>query len=110
MHQADMAPGAWEAKAKRHPCCRPGYRGELCSLYEALVSRRELFSRDGCLNSDGRRLLETLLRLLLEERPEYRRLVRRVRRSPCLEELARLAGLSFYACDPLEPAAWLRTL
>ena len=94
-------------KEKRHPCCRPGYRGELCSLYEALVSRRSLYDRNGCLNSDGRRLLETLLRLLLEEHGEHRRLAHRARRSPCTEELEKLGLLSFYSCS-LDGVAWWR--
>ena len=90
-------------------CCRRGYRRELCEIYEALTSRRELWSKDLYLNSDGRRLFEVLLRLLLEEHPEHRRLVARARREPSWRMLARLAELSFYHCPPPETPPWLQT-
>jgi len=91
----------------RGGCCRRGYRRELCEIYEALASRRELWDKGLHLNSDGRRLLEVLARLLLEEHPEHRRLVARARREPSWERLRRLAGLSFYRCPTPEAPPWL---
>ncbi len=53
------------------------------------------------LNSDGRRLLEVLVRMLLDEAPWLRRLVYIVRREPTLDKILRL-GEEFYACDPYQ--------
>jgi hypothetical protein len=93
--------------ARGRGCCRPGYRGELCGLFEALVSRRELWGKDLFLNSDGRRLFERLVSLLLREHPEHRRLVARARREPSWGNVARLAMLSFYDCSVPEAPPWL---
>lgn len=87
-------------------CCRPGYRRDLCSLYEALTRDPSLWDKRLLLNSDGRRLFESLARLLLEEHPEHRRLVHRARREPTWENIARMAVLSFYACAAPRPP-WL---
>ena len=89
-------------------CCRSGYRGELCSLYEALVQRPWLWDKNLVLNSDGRRLLESLLRMLLREHPEHRRLAREARRDPTWDNIARLASLSFYRCPVEDSPPWLR--
>ena len=79
-------------------CCRGGYSSSVCEAFEALMEPR-FFDKDGCVNSDGRRLLERLLRMLLEEEPGLRRRVARVRRHPCIEEITGLAEASFYACS-----------
>jgi len=87
------------AKIHRHRCCKPGYRGELCELLETLLlNSRDFFDKNDCLNSDGRRLLETIIRLLLDEHHEYKELVKRVRKHPCLENILRLSSV-FYNCD-----------
>lgn len=84
-------------------CCREGYRRELCEQYEYLLGNsRAFFDKDECLNSDGRRVLERILRMLLEARPEHWRLVALVRRKPCIDEVVKLGVLTFYSCDPLE--------
>ncbi len=90
------------AKRRRHECCAEGLRGELCELYEALMASPGLWGKDLCLNSDGMRLLRVMLRLLMEEAPWARRLVRRTWRRPCRETLVRL-GEVFYRCPPPEP-------
>ncbi|BEP18322.1 hypothetical protein PYJP_16740 [Pyrofollis japonicus] len=90
-------------KQRQHPCCRKGYRGELCELLEALLrNAATLFDKNDCLNSDGRRLFEIMVRLLLDEHPEHRRVVGRARKKPCIEEIVSLASLTFYECDALE--------
>lgn len=89
------------AKIHRHPCCKPGFRGELCELLEALLGEAwRLFDKNDCLNSDGRRLFETMARMLLEDHREYRGLVKQARSHPCLEKVLRVASV-FYDCDAL---------
>lgn len=84
-------------------CCREGYRRELCEQYEYLLSNSQMFfDKNECLNSDGKRVLERMLRMLLDTRPEHRRLVSLVRRKPCIDEVVKLGVLTFYNCDPLE--------
>ena len=51
---------------------------------------RRYWDRFDCLNSDGRRLLHSASKALLEEKPCLRSLVHRARKSPCLEELEKL--------------------
>lgn len=87
------------AKLHKSTCCKPGYRGELCELLEALLRDAiNLFDKNNCLNSDGRRLFETIARMLIEEHPEHRGIVRRARRNPCIDEVLRMARV-FYICD-----------
>ena len=63
-------------------------------LLELLVrdfnGERLYWSKDDCLNSDGRRLLHSATKALLEEAPWLRRLVYRVRREPCIDGVERL--------------------
>lgn len=88
-----------KTKTHRHRCCKPGYRGELCELLEVLLRNPwDFFDKNDCLNSDGRRLFETLLRLLLDEHHRYRKLARETRKQPCLENILRLSRI-FYDCD-----------
>ena len=61
-----------------------------------------MLDKRDCLNSDGRRLLNRLLRILVESHPQHRRLAAETRRNPCIDQLARLARLTFYTCDPRE--------
>lgn len=66
--------------------------GDLRSLMRKLLLHyREYFSKDGSLNSDGRRILNEFLRILLRQYPEHRSLVRSVRKDPTLENILKLA-------------------
>ncbi|ALL00262.1 hypothetical protein Pyrde_0212 [Pyrodictium delaneyi] len=85
-------------------CCRGDYPPEACRLIEALLKGYSKYFSNDVLNSDGRRLLERLVRLLLETNPGLRRLVYRVRRNPTLEMILRLAE-EFYLCDARALAA-----
>jgi len=49
------------------------------------------FDKYGVLNSDGRRLLNEIIRLLIYEHPELKPLVKRVRKDPTLSNVVRLA-------------------
>ena len=83
-------------------CCREGFRAEVCRLYEHLLrNSTRYFDRFDFLNSDGRRVFERLVRLLLEDAPWLRGVVYNVRRSPSLEAVVRL-GDYFYACSVYE--------
>ncbi len=85
-----------------HPCCRPGFRGQVCQLYEHLLRNADrYFDRFDTLNSDGRRLLEVIARMLLEDAPWLEEAVKRVRREPSLERVLRL-GSYFYECSVYE--------
>ncbi|KSW11498.1 hypothetical protein CF15_01230 [Pyrodictium occultum] len=91
-------------------CCRQGYPAEACLLLEALLRGYPSYFHREELNSDGRRLFERLARVLQEANPGLRRLVHRVRRSPTLENVLRLAE-EFYTCNArllAEEAAGLR--
>ncbi len=72
---------------------RKGYGRDIKYLFIKLFKGyRRYFSGD-VLNSDGRRIFEEILRMLLYEHPEHRRLVYRARRDPCLKNVVRVAEL-----------------
>lgn len=66
---------------------------DLQSLMRKLLRGYYLYFHNDVLNSDGRRLFEEILRMLMYEHPEYRRLVYRVRRNPDLDNVIRVARL-----------------
>ncbi len=89
---------------RRRNCCKDSYGEELCGLIEALVSKPyKYFDKRDCLNSDGRRLLESIIKLLIHSYRGYvfKQAIRNVRRNPCLNEIIRFADI-FYQCDLLE--------
>ena len=49
------------------------------------------FSIQGVLNSDGRKLLEDIVKPLLRRRPELKGVVSKVRKDPSVERILRLA-------------------
>lgn len=65
----------------------------LQSLMRKLLRGYYLYFHNDMLNSDGRRLFEEILKMLMYEHPEYRRLVYRVRRNPDLDNVIRVARL-----------------
>ena len=70
---------------------RDSFGPEVRSLArKLLLGYRLYFDRFGALNSDGRRLLAELCRYLVYEHPELKRVVRRVRKNPTLENLSKL--------------------
>lgn len=84
-------------------CCREGFRREVCEYYEHLLGNPHIFFDKGdCLNSDGRRLFEKIVRMLLEDQKESRRIASLARRNPCIDEIVKLGILTFYKCNPLE--------
>ena len=70
---------------------RDSFGPEVRSLArKLLLGYRIYFDRFGALNSDGRRLLAELCRYLVYEHPEMKEFVKRVRKEPTLENLAKL--------------------
>ncbi len=61
-------------------------------LKKLLLGYRIYFHND-VLNSDGRRILEEILRMLMYEHPEYRKLIYKIRRNPDLENIIKLGEL-----------------
>lgn len=60
-------------------------------LRKLLTKREEFFDKTNTLNSDGRRLLNKIIKLILSNRPELRKLATKTRKNPTLENVARLA-------------------
>jgi len=61
-------------------------------LSKLLINYREFFDKNGILNSEGRKVLEEVIRLILNTNPEYRNTIYRVRREPTLENVVRIAS------------------
>jgi len=61
-------------------------------LKKLLLGYRIYFHND-VLNSDGRRILEEILRMLMYEHPECRKLIYKIRRNPDLENILKLGEL-----------------
>ncbi len=59
-------------------------------LFRKLIINYKLFFHGDYVNSDGRRLLEELLRMIIYEHPEFRRRVYRVRRDPSIYNILKL--------------------
>ncbi|MCC6032888.1 MAG: hypothetical protein LM561_02265 [Desulfurococcaceae archaeon] len=65
---------------------------EVDNLVRRLLTRREeFFDKSNVLNSDGRRLLNKVIRMVLSEYPELRKLASKTRKNPTLENVTRLA-------------------
>ncbi|OYT49886.1 MAG: hypothetical protein B6U73_04820 [Desulfurococcales archaeon ex4484_204] len=62
-------------------------------MRKLLRGYREYFGRGPALNSDGRRLLNDIVRELAKEGGELASIGRRVRRDPTLENVVKLARL-----------------
>ncbi len=67
-------------------------REYILSIARQLLQEEDLYDRDGCLNSDGRKLLNLLIRQAAAEEPWITRAARKARRNPCREEIARLVA------------------
>lgn len=60
-------------------------------VVKLLSDRRRFFDKNNVLNSDGRRLLSKVIKLVLRDRPELRDFLSKVRRDPTLDNVMRLA-------------------
>lgn len=62
-------------------------------MRKLLVDYPTFFSKNGIVNSEGRKLLENIIKALMNEYPFYRRFLHKVRREPTLENILKLARL-----------------
>jgi hypothetical protein len=71
---------------------------EACRILLRMIEDYEMyFDRYGYANSEGRKMLERALHIILEEEPSLRRLAYRVRRDASLEAIRKLYTLA--GCD-----------
>lgn len=69
-------------------------RSEICSLLRVLVEEKDrYFSRYEYLNSDGRRVLEKVAKLVLKYRLLSKQQLVRVRRDPSIYRVVRLVEI-----------------
>lgn len=61
-------------------------------LRKLLLGYRQYFHSD-VLNSDGRKLFEEILRMIMHKHPELRRSIYRLRRSPTIDNVLKLAKI-----------------
>ncbi|MEM0037996.1 MAG: hypothetical protein QXX81_03050 [Zestosphaera sp.] len=59
-------------------------------LLKLLEDRDAFFDKNNVLNSDGRRLLNKVLKLVLRDRPKLRGVAGKVRRNPTYDNVLRL--------------------
>ncbi|MEO3993219.1 MAG: hypothetical protein QN229_02770 [Desulfurococcaceae archaeon TW002] len=65
---------------------------EVRNLVERLLTNKEeFFDKTNTLNSDGRRLLNKIIKLVLSKYPELRKLASKTRKNPTLENVIKLA-------------------
>ncbi len=75
------------------------FREWMRSLFsKLLLNYTEFFSKDGVLNSDGRRVLEEILRPSVKRYFRLRKIAKKVRKNPSLENVIRL-GEEFMPYD-----------
>lgn len=60
-------------------------------LTKLLTNYTLFFSKDGLLNSEGRKLFELIARLIIAENPERKGLIVKVRKNPTLENVIKVA-------------------
>ncbi len=56
-----------------------------------ILNYRRYFGRRGVLNSDGLRLLNELVRIVVAHRPELSRIIKEVRKNPTIENFMKFA-------------------
>ncbi|ABN69511.1 hypothetical protein Smar_0399 [Staphylothermus marinus F1] len=59
-------------------------------LFRKLIINYYRFFHGDYVNSDGRRLLEEILRMIMYEHPEYKRRIYKIRRDPSLYNILKL--------------------
>jgi len=67
---------------------------ELKSLITKLLTNYRLFfSKDGVLNSEGRKLFENIARIVLREHPERKEIISKVRKKPTIDNIIKVATI-----------------
>lgn len=62
-------------------------------LTKLLINYRTYFTKDGMLNSEGRKLFECIARLIIRERSEYKELISKIRKNPTLRNIFQVVTL-----------------
>ena len=75
-------------------------------LRKLLIGYRLYFSHD-VLNSDGRKILNDIIRAVLSERPEMRRFLKKIRAKPTLDNIIKLAE-TLECRDALVSLDWMQ--
>ncbi|PUA32531.1 MAG: hypothetical protein B7O98_07735 [Zestosphaera tikiterensis] len=70
-------------------------------MRKLLTEYRLYFDKNGVLNSEGRKLLEEMLRFLIYEHPEYKPLASKTRKEPTLSNVIKLAEV-FMSLEEVE--------
>ena len=63
------------------------------SLLRKLLEGYQIYFSYDKLNSEGRKVFEEMARMLVYEHPEYKPMVKRVRRNPTLDNVLKIARL-----------------
>ncbi|MEM0453198.1 MAG: hypothetical protein QXO98_00865 [Sulfolobales archaeon] len=67
---------------------------DIKQLFNKLLTNYVIFfSKDGVLNSEGRKLFELIARNIIRENPERKKLIVKIRKNPTLENIVKLATL-----------------
>ncbi|MCD6195963.1 MAG: hypothetical protein J7J82_04175 [Staphylothermus sp.] len=66
---------------------------DIVFLFKKLIIGYRQYFHNGYVNSDGRRLLEEILRMMMYEHPEFKRRIYKVRRCPSIENILKLGEL-----------------
>lgn len=69
--------------------CGSSYQEAYRLLRKLVLEYEEYFSHD-ILNSEGRKVFEKAVKIILREHPELRQLVSKVRRRPTLENILKI--------------------
>jgi len=68
------------------------YSKDIANYTRLLISNyRKYFGRKGVLNSDGLRLLNELIRMVVIHKPELSRIIKEVRKNPTIENFMKFA-------------------
>ena len=64
---------------------------DIKSLLKILLSRDYKYFSNGILNSDGRRLFEKIIKLLMQLNPKYKKRIKKLRKNPTIENIRNFA-------------------
>ncbi len=72
---------------------RPLDRDVKSLLTKLLINHRAFFSKEGVLNSEGRKLFERIARLIVREHPERKEVISKTRKNPTLRSVFQIATM-----------------
>jgi len=66
---------------------------DVYNLFRKLISGYKVYFSHGILNSEGRKIFEEAVRMLIYEYPEYKPIISKARRDPTLENVLKVARI-----------------